>query len=144
MAVIAKPQVSGLPALSPCPLPGGGGQPHHLPGSLLLPLDRVDPPLLCRSREPGGPGIAGKGYANTDLRSSWEQGKVGGGEEWREDRRLQEQSLTSLLCLPPEKVFTGCYLKRPQRTSTRTLSSTRWTRGRGTQTSTQTASGPIR
>lgn len=47
-------------------------------------------------------------------------------------------------CLPSEKVCTGYYLKQPQRTSTRTLSSTRWTRAHGTQTSTPTVCGPTR
>ena len=65
--------------LSPCPLPRGGGQHHHLPDSLLLPPNPVDPPSLCKSQEPGGPGIAGKGYANTSKKFL----RTGEGGQWR-------------------------------------------------------------
>lgn len=76
MAVI---WVAGLPAES-LPSAQGGSQHHHLPG-ILLPSSPVDLPLLCKSQEPGGPGIAGKGYANTSKKflRTWEEGGGDGG-----------------------------------------------------------------
>lgn len=142
MAVIAKPQVAVLPAL----LGGGGGRrpASHSPRFPPASSPHFDPPLLCRSQEPQGPGIAGK-VVQIHLGSPREQERAWSGVRVGEHRSEASHAVPDPgSCLSPGKVFTGCYLRQPQRTSTRTLSSTRWTQGHGTRTSTPTASGPIR
>lgn len=79
------------------------------------------------------PGTAGKAYTDTS-KTPVRAGDGGGGQRPKATSTAPDPGL----CLLPEKVSTGCYLRQPQRISTRTSSSTRWTQGRGTQISTQT------
>lgn len=131
MVVVVKPQVFVLLALGPSLL----WRSHIIPLEHSLSVLLTNPHCVDRALRHFREGLQDE----PTLRPR-EQGKGG----WDRSLTWLDQCLTFGLCLPTEKVFTGCYLKQPQRTSTRTLNSTRWTREHGTQTSTPTVSGPIR